>query len=384
MFVGAIFAPFCCLIKEILVFVVVMILVVTLMQGYVFWRVASVPWVARRISRRWLLRIGLVFWLLLVLNRVLRPYDMGGAAAVLEYVGMGWLGVLFLWFAALLTVELATGFGFWWQRFAPHLRGVALLVGGGLSAIALVQGMRPPVVVSHEVRLANLPKALDGTVIVALSDMHVGAVLDEAWIAAQVAQVQAEKPDAVVLLGDIFEGYDPPSEPMLAAMRQLHAPLGVWAVLGNHEFYGAHLEHRALYQAAGAKLLRNQSVELRPGLVLAGVDNVTSTAEADLFVTQALKHRATGATILLCHEPYLATASARQGVDLMLSGHTHGGQIWPFGYLVKQRFPLLVGDYALDGLQVIVSRGTGSWGPRMRLWQRGEISRITLRQAGVE
>lgn len=362
-------------------FVVVMILVVTLMQGYVFWRAASVPWLVRRISRRWLWRIGMLFWLLLVLNRVLRPYNMGGAAAMLEYVGMGWLGVLFLWFAALLVVEGMTGFGYCWQRFAPQLRGIALLLGGGLSAIALVQGMRPPLVVAHEVRLANLPKNLDGTVIVALSDMHVGAVLDEAWIAAQVAQVQAEKPDAVVLLGDIFEGYDPPSEPMLAAMRQLHAPLGVWAVLGNHELYGAQRDQRDLYHAAGVQLLRNQSVTLRPRLVLAGVDNVTSTAEADLFVTQALKHRAAGATLLLCHEPYLASPSARLGVDLMLSGHTHGGQIWPFGYLVQQRFPLLVGDYTRDGMQVIVSRGTGSWGPRMRLWQRGEIARITLRRA---
>jgi predicted MPP superfamily phosphohydrolase len=365
------------------VFVVVLILVVTLMQAYIFWRTASVPWVHRLVSRKVLFRIGMIFWLILVLNRVLRPYDMGGAAAVLEYVGMGWLGILFLMFAALLSVEMVTGFGFWLKRFVPHLRGIALIVGSVLSCIALGQGMRAPVVVAHEVTLANLPKALDGTVIVALSDMHVGAVLDGQWIAARVAQVQAERPDAVVLIGDIFEGYDPPSPVMLAELRRLSAPLGVWAVLGNHEFYGAPPDHPRLFEAAGAKLLRNQSVALREGLVLAGIDNVNNQPDSDAFTAKALKSRPAGATILLSHEPFLPAPAARKGVDLMLSGHTHGGQIWPFNFLVKQRFPLLVGHYTLDDMQVIVSRGAGTWGPRMRLWQRSEITRITLR-SGVQ
>ncbi len=365
------------IVKEQNVFVLVLITVVTLMQLYVFWRIATVPWVHRWVSRRAVFRIGMLFWWVLVLNRLLRPYDMGGAAAVLEYVGMGWLGCLFLIFAALLSVELLALLGL--RRIAPQLYGIALIVGVVLSGIALTQGMRAPVVVAHDVQLANLPKALDGTVLVALSDMHVGAVLNAQWIAARVAQVQAERPDVVVLLGDIFEGYDPPSPAMLTALHQLSAPLGVWAVLGNHEFYGAPPDHPRLFATAGITLLRNRSVALGEGLVLAGIDNVNSQADSDAFTHQAMQHRPKGACILLSHEPFLPAPAARQGVDLMLSGHTHGGQIWPFNYLVKQRFPLLVGHYSLDAMQAIVSRGTGTWGPRMRLWQRSEITRITLR-----
>ncbi len=96
-------------------------------------------------------------------------------------------------------------------------------------------------------------------------------------------------------------------------------------------------------------------------------------------MTRALAGRAPGATILLSHAPSQANRVSAAGVDLMLSGHTHGGQIWPFGYLVRREYPLLAGEYAVGGMTVIVCRGTGTWGPRMRLWHPGEILRITLR-----
>jgi predicted MPP superfamily phosphohydrolase len=82
--------------------------------------------------------------------------------------------------------------------------------------------------------------------------------------------------------------------------------------------------------------------------------------------------------VLLSHTPWQADRAARAGAELMLSGHTHGGQIWPFGYLVQTAYPLLAGRYDVDGMPMIVSRGTGTWGPRMRLWHRSEILRVTL------
>ncbi|MBP7297444.1 MAG: metallophosphoesterase, partial [Acidobacteria bacterium] len=91
--------------------------------------------------------------------------------------------------------------------------------------------------------------------------------------------------------------------------------------------------------------------------------------------------RPPGATILLSHTPWEAERAASAGVGLMLSGHTHGGQIWPFGEIVRTAYPLLAGEYIVDGMTVIVSRGAGTWGPRMRLWHSGEILRITLHPA---
>jgi predicted MPP superfamily phosphohydrolase len=118
------------------------------------------------------------------------------------------------------------------------------------------------------------------------------------------------------------------------------------------------------------------------GLVLAGVDDLTARQQLgreDHPLERALANRPSGATILLSHSPWQADVAARLGAGLMLSGHTHNGQLWPFNYLVGLKYPLLGGRYDVGGMSVIVSRGTGTWGPRMRLWRPGEIVRITLR-----
>jgi hypothetical protein len=114
---------------------------------------------------------------------------------------------------------------------------------------------------------------------------------------------------------------------------------------------------------------------------LAGVDDFTAlrrAADRRDSLSVALTGRPPGATILLSHTPWQAERAASAGVGLMLSGHTHGGQIWPFGYLTGLIYPLLQGRYEVDGTTVIVCRGTGVWGPRMRLWRPSEILRVTL------
>lgn len=293
---------------------------------------------------------------------------------------MAWL---FLLSVTLLMVEMVTGFGFLLRPYATRVRGVALIAGVVLSLLAMYQGQRAPVIQSYHVYSAKLPANLDGTVIVALSDLHLGGVLGETWLAARVEQVQAERPDVVVLLGDIVEGHGANNMALSAVLRGLSAPLGVWGVLGNHESHAMQDANTTLFDQAGIRLLRNTWVELRTGLVLAGVDNLSSPQNAQSFFKSALEHRPAGSTVLLSHAPLAAPLAASQGVDLMLSGHTHGGQIWPFGYVVMQWFPLLAGRYEVPGMSVIVSRGTGTWGPRMRLWRPAEILRVTLHaQAG--
>jgi hypothetical protein len=198
-----------------------------------------------------------------------------------------------------------------------------------------------------------------------------------------VAQVQAQKPDIVVLLGDLFEGHGPPSEELLNKLHGLSAPLGVWAVLGNHESYGHIDKRKSLIEVDGFKLLVDSWVEVSPGFVIAGVDDLTvrkRSGQTDDFIAKSLQGRPSGTTILLSHSPLEIDKAADAGVDLMLSGHTHGGQVWPFGYLIKQRYPFFEGLYQVGKMTLIVSRGTGTWGPRMRLWRPGEILRVTLRK----
>ncbi|MBQ5947720.1 metallophosphoesterase [Massilia sp. ST3] len=298
---------------------------------------------------------------------------------------MTWLGILFLMSSCLLLADLATGFGFWWRPHKRKLTAGAALAGILVSAFAIYQGVRTPLVVEHEVVLRGLPPALDGTVLVALSDIHLGAQRRADWMEKVVARINEVNPAAVLLLGDQVES-DPPSDPHLAGvLRAIRAPRGVWAVTGNHEYYGNAAATIAEFSDGGVHWLRDQRVELLPGLTLAGIDDIGSRLRSGGTVLSGLERLypapAQGATILMAHipaAPVIERAAAR-GIGLMLSGHTHGGQIWPFNYLVAQRFPYVDGAHSAGDLQVIVTRGAGGWGPRMRLWKPGEMLKLTLR-----
>ncbi|MBW2557997.1 MAG: metallophosphoesterase [Deltaproteobacteria bacterium] len=356
----------------------ILISILTVIQLYVFWRAASVPLL--RDHKLLLAGAGVVLWLLFLSGRILGHGSTGAVAWCLEVSGMHWMTVLFLLFVCLLAVELVTGFGFLMSRFVPSLRGAALIAGVVLSMVAFVQGLRPPVVQNYEVSLPGLSRDMDGTVIVAMSDLHLGTLLGEKWMGERVAQVQAEQSDIIFLLGDLFEGHGKPLDELLPVMRGLSAPLGVWVVPGNHEFHGGGTIE--LIQQAGFHLLRDRWAEVAPGLVVAGVDDLTTRHRRGLtgnHIEKALEGRPSGATILLSHTPWQTEEAAEEGVGLMLSGHTHGGQVWPFGYVVRIFYPLLEGRYDVSGMTAIVSRGTGTWGSRMRLWHPGEILRVTLR-----
>ncbi len=367
-------------------FGIILLAACTLMQAYVFWRAASVPAIARRVPRKVLLAVGLCLWGTFLASRFVGRSGGGVPEAALEFISMDWLGSLFLLFVCLLTVDVFTAFGYLFRRLVPSLRGWALLAGTLLTVLAMVQGLRPPVVDDHEVSLRELPPAKDGVVLVAVSDLHLGTLLGPDWLEARCDQIRELRPDMVLLLGDIVEGHGRPQADFLPALRGLAAPLGVWAVPGNHESHGGDAPTSRLLTEAGIQVLRNRWVEVAPGLVLAGVEDLTSrrrSGQGGDPVGQALAGRPPGAAILLSHTPWEAERSAAAGAGLMLSGHTHGGQIWPLGYLIRLMYPLLAGRYEVGGMPVIVCRGTGTWGPRMRLWHPAEILRITLHSPDV-
>jgi len=355
----------------------------TLIMLYVVARAATVPWVTRRIPRRVLFPAAGIVWASFALEQTLGRNGAGPLLAALELVGMDALAVLFLLGLPLLAVDVVTGVGLFARPLVPRLRGAALVAGGLLAAVAFAQGLRPPTVREHEVRLPGLPAALDGTTVVALSDLHLGSLLGEKWLDARVAQVGSLRPDLVVFLGDLFEGHGRPAGQFLPLFKRFSAPLGVWAVTGNHEFHGARGGPAdPLLEQAGFTVLRDRWAEVTPGLVLAGVDDLTArrdTLAGSDPVGRALAGRPPGATVLLSHSPLEVARAAAAGAGLMLSGHTHGGQIWPFGYLARRIYPFFAGRYEVGGMTLIVSRGTGTWGPRMRLWYPGEILKVTLR-----
>lgn len=354
---------------------------------YCTWRIGSLPMVRRRVGLRGWCVASVVVWVIYITGVRIGDEPVGLIAWVMSQFAFHWLMTLFLVGLCLFAVDVATGFGYWKPRRLGALRQWALGVGAAMVVIALVQGLRPPVVTHHEVALQGLPAQLDGTTLAAISDMHIGAGIGRDWLAARVEQVQALKPDLVVLIGDLTEGEAGLVPGLEETLRRLRAPLGVWAVTGNHEFHGDTPATIALFESAGIRWLRDQAVELRPGLRLAGIDYLREHTQNGSPETALLKRLAgpgDGAALFLSHVPLQVEAAADAGFRFMLSGHTHGGQVWPFGYLVRQRYPYFLGHYRVGDMQLIVGRGTGTWGARMRLWQPGEILHITLRSAGVQ
>ncbi len=355
------------------------IVVSTVMHAYVFWRAASVPPLARHVSRRRLVGAGIILWIAVAAGRLSGQWSTEPFTVIAGLCAMTWWVILFLLAVPLLALDVATGFGRLLPRLAPMLRGCALAAGAVLIAIACIQGLRPPIVENREAYLPGLPAELDGTVMAVLADLHVGRPFGKEWLEGRIDQVLAEQPDLIVLLGDLFEGHGRPPAYGAAILARLRAPLGVWAVAGNHEMLGDTAAVMALLEGSGIRVLRNRWAEIRPGLLLAGVDDLGVERGRGDDLGQTLEGRPRGTTILMTHSPLEAERAARAGVSLMLAGHTHGGQIWPFGYAVRFFYPLLEGRYEVAGMPVIVTRGAGTWGPRMRLWRPGEILRLTLR-----
>ena len=186
------------------------------------------PFVNRHVSLNLLIVTGVFLWAIFFIGRLFHHGGNGTLATTIELFGMLWMGALFLLFIPLFTMDVITAFGFLLPRLAPSLRGWALFVGAVLCVIALVQGLRPPVVQRYEVQLPGLSGEMDGKVLVAMSDLHLGSLIGKRWLAARVAQVKEERPDLVVLLGDVFEGHGQPQEELLPILRRLSAPLDIW------------------------------------------------------------------------------------------------------------------------------------------------------------
>ncbi len=364
------------------VFLLIVLSVWTLLHAYVFLRVAELPPFASPVPRRWLIAAACALWLGYPLARILSS-RAGRLVFPLDAVASVWVGVLFLLVVCLFAADVVTGFGFLFRGHVPVARAAALGVAGVLSAVAIVQGLRAPGITETIVRVKGLAPEHDGLVIVAISDLHLGPLRSGIWLSKRIADIDRLKPDLVAVVGDVLDEDESRAKTLLPVLRRLSAPLGVFAVTGNHEYYAGLEGSVKTLEAAGFRVLRDAATLAAPGLVVAGVDDLTARrqiGEKDGFVDRALSRRPSGTTIYLCHSPMRAERAAELGADLMLSGHTHNGQIWPFTYLVRMAYPRMTGVYDVNGMTMIVSRGTGFWGPPMRLFRRAEIVKITLRR----
>jgi predicted MPP superfamily phosphohydrolase len=254
------------------------------------------------------------------------------------------------------------------------------------SAIGFFNARRRPAVREVEVPIAGLPAALQGFSIVQISDLHVGSTIGRRFVHSVVARANALRADLVVVTGDVVDGQVAALRERTAPLAQLSARHGVFAVTGNHEYYSGAPAWIEEFERLGMRVLMNQHVVLEHAgarLVVAGVTDYSAhhfDARQRSDPSRALEGApADVPRVLLAHQPRSADAAAAAGVDLQLSGHTHGGQFLPWNWLVPLQQPYTAGLHRHDArLAVYTSRGTGYWGPPMRLGAPSEITQLRL------
>ena len=354
----------------------------SLMQAYVCLRAYSVPMVRRWIPARLYLAIIFLMWLLFVAGRIWARGTAGLWAGIVEATGLTWFAFLFLASTCFGAVDVITLGGLILRRYVPFLRGLALIISLGMTGAGLIQAAGPPAITTYEIELAGLPAELDGTVLAVMSDLHLTPRTGVKKIRGIMNRMRAVEPDIILLLGDVFDGRTRPPHEFIKILGEVKAPYGSYAVLGNHDFHGGGAESSRMLHEAGFQVLRNRYATARPGLVLAGIDDLTVRRRSGMRgnpMEMLPKARPEGAAILLSHTPFDPEFAAGSGMGLILSGHTHGGQIWPFNYFVSRVHPMVEGLYRMGETTVIVTRGAGFWGPPLRLWRRGEVLKLVLR-----
>jgi predicted MPP superfamily phosphohydrolase len=260
--------------------------------------------------------------------------------------------------------------------------GGAALLGIGTSAAGLASALGPVEVKRVRVAIDRLTRAASGTRIVQLTDVHVGPTIGKGFIEDIVARVNTLRPDVVAITGDLVDGSVGELAEHVAPLAKLEAKHGVYFVTGNHEYYSGADEWIAHLATLGVRVLRNERVRIGggEGFDLAGIDDHSAQGRghgSDL--AKALDGREPDrACVLLAHQPRGIDLADKLGVDLQLSGHTHGGQIFPWNLAVRLQQPFVAGLHKLARAQIYVSQGTGYWGPPMRVGTAAEITEIEL------
>jgi len=254
------------------------------------------------------------------------------------------------------------------------------------TAVGFASARRRARIVNVDVPIPNLPSALHGFSIAQISDLHVGSAIRREYVEAIVDAVNGLRPDLIAVTGDVVDGSVRELAPHTAPLAKLSARHGAFFVTGNHEYYSGESAWTAEFRRLGLKVLLNEhAVVTHDGapLVIAGVTDYSAhhfnpAQRSDPAAALAGAPPNAGAKILLAHQPRSAAAAATVGYDLQLSGHTHGGQFWPWTLFVRFQQPFTAGLHRLNRLWVYVSRGTGYWGPPNRFGAPSEITRLRL------
>jgi len=340
--------------------------------------------------------VGVVFLFLVAsfpVSRILSWRDFNSFTYLLMLVSSVWMGlVLYLFILALMSdvlLILARVF-----RLKAHLPEQArlrarrclfagILLAGGLIAGYSLYEARNIGITALEIPLSELPRDLDGFTIAQISDFHFGVLNSTAKLEKVVAMTNSLNADLVFITGDLVDESVAHMEDMAGPLRKLKGRAGVFAITGNHDYYAGVKRATGILEDAGITVLRNELRILPGGLQLLGIDDPTGMRrmgeKGEDFISLIARVDPSQPSILLYHQPIQFERTAQAGIGLQLSGHTHGGQLYPVIHISKRIYPWTPGLHRLKKSFLLVSRGTGTWGPPMRFLAPPEIVHIKLR-----
>lgn len=276
------------------------------------------------------------------------------------------------------------------RRAFLHNAGNAAVMAAVLPTMAfsIQEAFQQPIVKSNALRISGLHTDLEGTTIAHISDLHVGSILDEKWLKALMTQVGELRADMFVLTGDAIDGKVSRVGKELDSLLKFEAPLGKFFVTGNHEFYSGVDGWVEQMRTLKFTVLNNEHTLIQKGegkLLLAGVWDYSGERFGEHYTSDPFAAKA-GApehdvSILLAHQPKNIFEASKAKFDIQLSGHTHGGQYFPWTYAVHLFQPYVKGLHKVDESLLYVNTGTGFWGPPMRFTVPPEITLHTLTRA---
>ncbi|WP_005034329.1 metallophosphoesterase [Holophaga foetida] len=329
------------------------------------------------------------FTLLLFLAPILqRVPGLDSHVAPLFWLAHILFSLVSTYFVTLLMADIVQGllrFGGW--RIGPWAVGCALGVTLLACGWGAVMALRPVEVRRVEIPITGLPQELEGFRIVQISDLHLGPLVRRAQVDHVVSQSNALHPDLIAITGDLVDGEADGVRPLAERMRILHARHGVFFITGNHEYYSGVTRWLEVIRGMGWKVLDNECQIIQhgsAGLAVAGMPDPASRSLPGHKGPDLRKTLANAPSdmplVLLYHPPTGTKAAARSGVDLQLSGHTHGGQYFPWNMAVSAIFDHPRGLSREGAMWVYTSVGTGFWGPPNRLLVPPELTLIILKR----
>ena len=361
-------------------------------------------------------RTKVLVWVLLVMIPMVQPLalimrqssESNIFATILGWVGYLGFGLLSLIVAGLFFRDLYLGLSALIRKisrrtdakidFDPERRRFLLnatnvgIIGAStlLTGYGLYEARRKAILEKIDVPIANLPQEFDGFTIAQFTDIHAGPTIKRPFIQSVVDQINHLEADTIVFTGDLVDGSVPWLRGDVAPLSDLYAPDGVFYVTGNHEYYsGAEAWIEEMDRIGLSVLLNGSEIIQRKQarLLMAGVPDYTAGNFLESHIPDPvgiLKRSAqTDVKILLAHQPRSIFSASEAGYDLQISGHTHGGQYIPWSYLVTLTQPYVSGLHLHNNTWIYVNRGTGYWGPPLRLGVPSEVTLLTLRRVQV-